>query len=262
MSAPSGFPTSKKSLSSIAGYTNDQTQVQAQFNTIQPTGSDRFATDVTQRVAYLLETATTAANCQKRLIKTAAPHNARKGDIIKFKSGALLGLDAPVLSVPDTSTIILATELDAIPAGGVSFEICRYTFWKTNSDGELQASSGPLRIIVDGVDTELKLDTANPANNIPLPTINQEAKLVNGDVDDYTFDNVSGVTLYTGVAKKVRLVQNGGELLYIYKGLTKIGALEAGGKIEFFADFALTDSLIIKSKAGTVTTNICWNVFA
>jgi hypothetical protein len=70
------------------------------------------------------------------------------------------------------------------------------------------------------------------------------------------------VSLHTGVATKFRIVQNGGEMLHIYKNSVKIGALESGGKIEFFTSFIATDSLVLKSVSGTVTTNICLNVFA
>ncbi len=349
MAASSGFPTTKKSLGKIAGYPEDSTQVTAQFNTHQYTGSDRVAIDVTQRAPYSVSIGNVVeAGSTKRLIKCTGI-NAKKGDLIKFTSGAMAIVDAPVLNAPDANTIILGTELDSAPAAGVTFELCRYTFFKVDSNGQIAATSGPTQIKKDGIDTYINEDTTDVANvpmpaglmvkdesgkwvpvvldqtapyaNRPIPvaitditgsavvtvtagdinvgikhdgsdpssvrigdgttlagvTLANELKtsdasllaelqkanaaLIDGDVADYTFDNVTGQTLYTGVAKKIRIVQNGGELLYIYKNAVKVGAIEAGGKIEFHLPMIVTDSLVVKSKAGTVTTNICWNIF-
>lgn len=349
MAASSGYPTTKKSLGRVQGYPEDSTQVQSQFNTHQDAGSDHIALDVTQRAPYTVSIGNVVeAGSTKRLIKCTGI-NARKGDLIKFTSGAMAIIDAPVLNAPDANTIILATELDDVPATGVTFELCRYTFFKVDSNGQIVATSGPNQFKRDGIDTFVSEDTTDVANrpmpmglmikdesgnwmpvvldqtapyaNRPIPvaltditgsavvsvtasdlnvkivhngadpssirigdgtnlagvSVNNELKvidastlaeiqkltasLIDGDVSDYTFDNITGQTLYTGVAKKVRIAQNGGEMLYIYKNAVKVGALEAGGKIEFNLSMIVTDSLIVKSKAGTVTTNISWNIF-
>lgn len=295
MSSPKGWPTSKKSDSSIPGFTSDQTKTVAEFSTVQNTGSDRIALDTTQRVAFsvsignLIEAGTT-----KRIIKCTGI-NARKGDLIKFTSGALSAIDAPVLSAPDADTIILGTELDAVPVVGVTFELCRYTFFKVDSTGQIVATSGPLQIKVDGIDTYITIDSTDVANKpmpsgimirdglgkwIPVPvTATNEikthdtdlltelqranAKLVDGDVDTLVgLDAVVGVVLYTGVAKKIRLAQNGGASLLIYKNAVKIGALEAGGSFTFDVDMIVTDDLIVKTKTGTANTTLSWNALA
>lgn len=323
MSASSGFPTSKKSLSSIPGYTSDQAQTKAQFNSLQPSGSDHVSLDTVQRAAYEVSNTHAVLTTEKRLI-TCTGVNAQKDDIIRFTSGVNAGKDYPVLSAPDANTIIIASEFDTAPSVADLFDLYRYTFIKVSSDGSqvVTVAPSPLVIMKDGVPTQVALDTTFPYSQVPIPvvltdvlgstvvnvtasdlnvsikhngldpssvrlgdgttevgvTLTNELKvadanlllelqkanavLTNGDIADYTFDNTTGQTLFTGIAKKVRIVQNGGELLYIYKNAVKIGALEAGGKIEFPINMLITDALIIKSKAGTVTTNLCWNIFA
>lgn len=349
MSASSGFPTTKKSLSKIPGYSEDQTQSKSQFNTLQDTGSDKVAMDVTQRAPYSVSTGNVVgAGSSKRLILCPGI-NARKGDLIKFTSGAMIGVDAPVLSVPDANTIILATELDSAPLAGVTFELCRYTFFKVDSDGQIVATSGPIQTRVDGVDGFVNEDTTGAANrpmptglmikdesgkwvpvvldqtapysNRPIPvaitdiaggavvtvtagdinvgikhngadpssvrigdgttlagvTLSNElkvadalllaemqkanARLVSGYCSDMPISDVALTDLYTGQAKKVRIVQNGGEILKIYKNGVNIGALEAGGKIEFFIDMDFVTDKISVMGTQVATTNITINIF-
>ena len=73
--------------------------------------------------------------------------------------------------------------------------------------------------------------------------------------------DVALTDLYTGQAKKVRIVQNGGEILKIYKNGVNIGALEAGGKIEFFIDMDFVTDKISVMGTQVATTNITINIF-
>ena len=89
--------------------------------------------------------------------------------------------------------------------------------------------------------------------------------LINGDVGVQAIDDITGVTLTTPAVgfKQVRLVQNGGGDLYIFRGAVKIGALEKGGVFTFNQTFSGAEALILKNVAvGTVNTNISWNIFA
>jgi len=172
MTSPKGFPSSKKSMSGIPGYPSEQTTSIAQFNTLQDTGSDRVALDVTQRVAFKYQDDNTvAAGSTKRLIKTTLANTARKGDILKFVSGALKGVDCNILSVPDANTVILAGELDSIPVAGVDIDFFRYTFWTTDENGNLNVVSvpGPTRFIKDAIESVVTEDTVDPTNNNPFP---------------------------------------------------------------------------------------------
>lgn len=351
MTSPKGWPTTKKSGSSIPGFTNDQTQVPSEHATLQPSGSDKVALDITQRCAFLVtaNNAVAAGSSKRIIVCVGIGATARKGDLIKFTTGNLSSVDAPILSVPNANTLILGTELDAIPSAGDLFELCRYTFFKVDSMGQITATSGPVQIKRDNIDTYVSEDTTDAANrpmpmglmikdetgkwvpvvldqtapysNRPIPvaltditggavvnvtasglnvkivhngadpssirigdgttlagvTLNNElktsdakllaelqrlnAKLVNGDCDDYTIDNVTGVTLFTGAAKKIKINQDGGEILYIYKNAVKLGCLGKGDELEFNVDMIVTDKLIVKSKSGSVVTNLCWNIF-
>lgn len=329
MSSPKGYPTSKKSISLIPGYSPEQTNSQSQFTTIQDAGSDHVGMDIVQRAPYMVSNTNAIATAFKRFI-TCTGLNAKKGDIIRFTSGACNGLDFPILSAPNANTAIIASEFDTTPSALDTFDLFRFTFIQVAADGSqlVSVSSGPMTIIRDGVETQVTLDTVAPYACTPIPValtdINgstvvnvtasglnvkiahngtdpssirlgdgttevgvtaanelqvsdadalialtdvaaelqiQNAALTTGDVANYTFNNTTGQTLYTGLAKKVRIVQNGGEMLDIYKNAAKVGSLEAGGKIDFVLDMIVTDALIVKSKAGTVTTNICWNIF-
>lgn len=318
MSTSSGFSTSKKSLSIVKGYTVDQSTAKSRFQTIQPAGSDRVASDSCQRALYSSATGKIVSAATKRMI-AATLHGASAGDVIKFTSGALSGMDFPVLSCPTSGIIIIESEFDTVPSASDTFDVFKWTFVQVSPTGSqlVTVAPSPIQIVKDGVATDVTLDTIAPHNHVPMPvcitdvtgtanvtlnagdinvnirhdgldpssvrlgdgttlvgvTLANELKandaqnaihniqLIDGDVADYTFDNTTGQTLYTGVAKKVRIVQNGGEMLYIYKNAAKVGALEAGGKIEFNLSMIVTDDLIIKSKSGTITTNICWNIF-
>lgn len=353
MSSPKGWLTSKKVQSDIPGFTKEQTHSVAEFSTVQNTGSDRVALDITQRCAFTVSSGNVVATgTTKRIIKCIGL-NARKGDIIKFTSGALVSMDAPVLSAPDADTIILGTELDAVPAVGVTFELCRYTFFKTDANGAIVATPGPTQYNRDGVTTFVSEDTTDVANrpmpmglmikdetgkwvpvvldqtapyvNRPVPvaitdisgastvnvtasqlnmkithngvepssirlgdgvtlaaiTLNNELKtkdtdllnelktahleLKDGGFSNAAIDNVTGVNLVRPTAgkKKISLAQNGGGDLDIYRGATKIGSLEKGGKIDFYQTFDGTEMLTLKnSLVGSITTNVRWNVHA
>lgn len=272
MSSASGFPTSKKSLSSIIGFTNDQTQTKAQFNTLQSSGSDRVSLDTVQRALYAVSTSKVVDSATKRTVLCTGIA-AKKDDVIRFTSGVLSGMDFPVLSAPDANTIVIGSEFDTAPSAADTFDLFRYTFVKVGADGAQSVSvdikhngANPSSIRLGDGTTEVGVTLANELKvsdaNLLTELQKANAVLTTGDVADYTFDNLTGQTLFTGIAKKIRIVQNGGEMLDIYKNAVKIGALEAGGKIEFPISMIVTDALIVKSKAGTVTTNICWNIFA
>lgn len=349
MAASSGYPTTKKSLSKIQGYSEDITQAQSQFNTLQDTGSDRVAIDVTQRAPYSVSIGNVVeAGSTKRLIKCTGI-NAKKGDLIKFTSGVMSSIDAPVLSAPDANTIILGTELDLAPVAGVTFELCRYTFFKVDSNGQIVATSGPTQIKRDGIDTYVSEDTTDSANrpmpiglmvkdeaglwkpvvldqtapyaNRPIPvaitditggavvtvtagdinvgikhngadpssvrigdgtalvgvTLSNElkvsdalllaelqranARLVSGYCSDMPVSGVALTDLYTGLAKRVRLKQNGGEVLKIYVNGVNIGALEAGGEMTFDVTMDLITDKISIMGTQVATTNISINIF-
>lgn len=173
MTSPKGFPSSKKSMSGIPGYANELTTTTAQFSTLQDTGADRIALDVTQRVAFKYQDDNTvAAGSTKRLIKTTLANTARKGDIIKFVSGTLKGIDCNILSVPDANTVILAGELDSIPSAGDDIDFFRYTFWTTDENGSLNVVSvpGPTRFLKDAIESVVTEDTVDPTNNNPFPS--------------------------------------------------------------------------------------------
>jgi isochorismate hydrolase len=86
MSSQSGFPTSKKSLSSLVGYTSEQTSTKSQFVTIEPTGSDRVAQTVSQRALYSVSTANAVATSPNKRSITCTGLTAKKDDILRFTS--------------------------------------------------------------------------------------------------------------------------------------------------------------------------------
>lgn len=333
-----GYPTSKKSLGSIQGYSSEQTTSQSQFITAQEAGSDHVALDMSQRALYQVSNGNIVASAFKRFL-TCVGINALKGDVIRFTSGVLDNQDFPILSAPNGDTMILATEFDTVPSIGDTFELYRFTFVQVDRDGSqlVTVQPAPISIMKDGVVTDIVLDTIAPHNHVPIPvcitdvsgganvsitagdinvsikhtgvdpssvrlgdgttevgvTLSEElqvydenslieltalntaigiltaevetsnANLINGDIYiNAALDNIVGAVLVTPTLgkKKIRLVQNAGAELYIFKGASKIGALEKGGKLEFFSVFDGVDSLIIKAIAGTVSTNICWNI--
>lgn len=269
MSSPSGYKTQKKVLGSIEGFSSDQTQDKAQFTTIQDVGSDMFALDVVQRPCFQVSTAHAVVSATKRIL-THDAIAAKKGDMIRFLTGALTGMVFPVLTVVDTTNSILANIFDTLPSAGDTFELLRFTITRTNALGEslVSVSPTPLLFTRDGADQEVTEDTTDSANDRPLPVKNFGENLVAGDIYAPAISDTLDKTLYTATTKirKARIVNNSGVNFLIKNSGVQIGCLSKGDKMDFNITLDVGDTLDISAideGSGVIVGvfAIVWNVF-
>ncbi len=85
----------------------------------------------------------------------ATSHSAQLGDIIRFTSGALIGLEVKAQSVSDNA-IILGEDLPSAPVAAVTFQILRHKYPLVDSDGNLTVA-----LNTAGLATEAKQDVGN-----------------------------------------------------------------------------------------------------
>ena len=159
MSTPKGYPSQEK-----------EDRLKAQFSTVSPVGLSKFALDVRDvGTVFVAASDAVEANSTTSVINATA-HAARKGDRIRFTSGALLGIEADVWEV-STNTITLGQTMPSAPAALVTFDIVRPVSLTVGSDGTITTSVAPSPLIftLDGADQEVTEDTVTPANNRPLP---------------------------------------------------------------------------------------------
>lgn len=164
-----GFSSQKKSVSSIPGFTDKQTQTTAEFVTVSAVQGDKIALDVAPKYSFAFASGkvVNAGSTTRKILSTG--HSAVVGDFIRFTSGALNYIEAQVLSVPDVDTIIIATELNVAPSASDTFDVKRAVTPTLSASGTFSSSSGPIQIKKNGVATDVTLDTATPTNNVPIP---------------------------------------------------------------------------------------------
>lgn len=270
MSGLSGFSTQKKVLGKIPGYTDEETQDKSNFATLQNLGSDMFGLDTVMRSCFQVSSGNTITSSTERIL-THSVLSAKKGDLIHFTSGALNGLFFPILTAKSTTVSILANILETQPTAGDTFEILRFTIFRTDSDGNISVSvtPSPLTFTLNGSDQEVVEDTTDSANDIPLPTTNFGPKIVDGDVYNAAIINTNDITLFTAALKirKAKLVNNSGTNFYIKNTGAIIGCLSKGESFEFDLDMNNGDTLDISaidsgSGVNVAAYSIVWNVFA
>jgi predicted nucleic acid-binding Zn-ribbon protein len=183
MSTPKGYPTQKKTIGSIDGYTELQTKSASNFVTVQPSHDDRVAMDTVARFGVLVDTDAAEAGSSRRVIK-ATNHVSIPGDYIRITQvGVNQYSEMSVLSTPDADTIILAGELPAAVSDGDTFEIKRYQTPSLDpATGGISTTAGPIQYRRDSVDTVVNEDTSTAANSRPLPV-----KVLDGSGDEVDF---------------------------------------------------------------------------
>ena len=166
-----GFPSSQK-LPLGTGITNE-------FVTIQPTDEFRYALDI-PRFAFRVNPAplTAAANTGTIdgvtwVYDTAT--DAKKGDFVRFDSGANEFLEVPIVKVEANRFLLGAKVNNVVP--GDTFYIMRYATQLVGDDGSqiVTITPSPIAFVKNGVNTEVEEDTSTPGNSIPLPV-----KILNG----------------------------------------------------------------------------------
>lgn len=160
MSTPKGYPTQEK-----------DDRLKAQFVTIEPIREKQFGMSVAGHLyVYAVGVDAVEAGSTEYIINLTA-HSVLVGDVIRFTSGALIGQEVKVATIPDANSIELAETLSVAPSAADSIQVLRHKYPVVDSDGLLQVttSQGPVQFRRDGVPQEVIEDTGTPANNRPLP---------------------------------------------------------------------------------------------
>lgn len=218
-----GFPSQKKIKSIIPGLSDQQAIPESQFVTVHPRGSHRYSLDTQSHGFYSVSTGNVISAATTRLI-TKNSHGARVGDVIRFTSGALTGMEITVHWVFSVNVIVLSTDLDVAPAINDQFEILRPV-------SMLLTQSGAVPVTVSGGALEVT-QLLVKANTDRLTSIGYTA------IDFATAPHTGGsyATAFTvpalKTAYKARIVQNGGNDIKfsIDGGATVAGVIPAGEK--------------------------------
>lgn len=179
-----GFSTSLHTIKAPDDY--PQAKIEQRYVTLSSVGSNRHAIDTATKAFYpvnlvpaTIDAVQPSVDADRIIFLTG--HGARVGDILKFRSGALRGIESEIIAVPDANTMVLALRLPSAPIGGVdTVQITRGVNLQASEDGSLAISSGPIQFVLDGSPQQVVEDTATPANNIFLPTV---ASFVRDGVD-------------------------------------------------------------------------------
>lgn len=141
-----------------------------QHVTVQELTGGKAGMDVVIHGVYQVNTVVKtvdAGSVRRKLVITA--HGARRGDYLRFDTGAAIGEEVSVVGVEDANTLYIAQEVNA--SIGDEVLILRHITPSYNDDGSLNvlASQGPVQFRKDGVITETSYDTATPSNSEALP---------------------------------------------------------------------------------------------
>lgn len=218
-----GFPTTKKSIANPKEYLS-QAQVEQAYATLQNIGSDRVALDVIPKSVYPLTLAPVVLSTGNtvRVLKFGSAHNARVGDIVRFSSGNLINMEVAVLAVPDSTTILLATELSEAPVDSTdSVEIMRHITLTISSSGELSVALSPLTVV----------DMLDPDGTTGLQLWTTETIPANASAP------IVAVASTAAIIKKIKVVEDIGEFIGLYSDPSGSPVLEAvlplgGGEID------------------------------
>lgn len=120
----------------IKGYAGQKKLGDQQYATLQPVDADQHGIDVVAR-AFVQEIATDAAEAGSTVsLIVATAHQARRGDVIYWTSGALIGQSFAVKDV-EADAIATAVEMPSAPTVADAFSIRRYTAALVNENGEI-----------------------------------------------------------------------------------------------------------------------------
>jgi hypothetical protein len=163
-------------MATESGWSNQKKLGQAQHKTIQNVGSDRYGISTAQMYLHDLGAAISIINADvspdNKLIFLEIPsHGAHQYDIVRIlSSGPLKSWEYEIAEIIDPDIIAVWNTSEAlVPVIGNQVKVCRWITAKSDDEGALVTTAGPLQFKKDGVTTEVAKDTAISANTIPLP---------------------------------------------------------------------------------------------
>lgn len=176
-----GYPTQKKLIDGLDGFTDQQSITKNEFVTAQPSYSDKLLLDTANesltRLHSVVKTAEANTVHPDRVLKSTA-HGAAKGDVVRFElASANPYFEATIISIPDANTMILGAKLPNNIVTGDEFYILRHVTPRVADDGTLIATlaAAPVQFVKNGTDTEVSVNTTTLGSSEPLPVLNMSA---------------------------------------------------------------------------------------
>lgn len=162
-------------MASESGFTTQKKIGEAQHKTIHGLGSDRFGASVTTKALSEVNAIPAAitdavlSTDQKVIYLEIVAHGARKYDVLRIASGALVGWEYEIVEIFDVNTIGVINSADSIPLVADTAKVMRWVTSKADSEGNVNFSPGPTQFVRNGSNQQVVEDSATPANNKPLP---------------------------------------------------------------------------------------------
>lgn len=215
-----------------SGFSNQKAIGPSRYKTIHNVGSDKFAENVItkglveRQAAAIAITAVTLSTDRKEITLTIPAHEAvRAGEVLRFYTGTLEFIELDIFNVVDANNLKVYNVMEALPIIGDTVKTAYYKTPDFDFSGGIIVSPGPIQFVLDGVDTEVEEDTADPTSNIPLPIkpispfFREFANL------DFTVSNVTNAAYVTLVADvgattiyKIQIFMSSGEPLLLAFG--------------------------------------------
>lgn len=163
-------------MASESGFTTQKKIGEAQHKTIHNLGSDRFGTSVSAKslsevnaIAAAIINSAISPDGKSVFIEITA-HGARKGDVLRMSSGALIGWEFEIVEVIDADIFAIINAADSIPQIADTAKVMRWVTNKTDAEGNVNFSPGPTQFVQNGSSQQVIEDLVTPANNRPLPS--------------------------------------------------------------------------------------------
>ena len=169
------------------------------------------------------------AGSNVRVIVNTA-HGASRGDIIRFTSGAAIGLEIPILGVPDTNTMVLASTLPSTVAIADTFFVMKWVTPTYDSTGSLNVTATPY-----------------PLNSSETPVFLDPAGLTVA---------ITAIKTLTAALKQIKVSNNSGNDLIITKNGTDMHLVPKGTNAlaELSVIGIIGDVIGIRMRVGTGVT--------
>lgn len=191
----------------IKGFASASKIGENAYATVVPVGSDKHGVDVAPKAIYELDEYTIDSSKwgtdnvlgSYSYVTITGIVDAKIGDVLRFIDGDYVNTEYSIIRV-DGDDIYLSSYVRE-DLSGLTVKHMRYLTLTVGADGSLAVSSGPTQIVVDGVDTEIEVDTVDPTNNVVMPTedfvtIDGVKTPVNVDTSDSSNNVASPTQLY------------------------------------------------------------------
>jgi hypothetical protein len=181
-------------MATESGFSSQKKYGEAQHKTIHNLGSDRWGTAVTPKglfevngtIARAITNVLVSEDRKTVYLDFASAHNARVGDVLRITSGALIGYEFEIKTIPDADSIGVENIGPTVLAIGDNTKVMRWVTSKTDAEGNVNFSPGPTTYVRDGLTTTVTKDTVTPANTraMPVEIVAADGMVVNVETGD------------------------------------------------------------------------------